>query len=61
MIIRAKKLETSWDYVKGKILTTKKAKKIFQYIEKGEKEILIGICFNKKVVQMLIMDLRIYI
>lgn len=57
---RAKKLEISWDSLKGKILTTKKAKKVSQD-EKERREVLVNICFNKKVVQMLIVDLGIYI
>lgn len=38
-----------------------KAKKVFQNKKKGEKKVLIGIYFNKEVIQMLIIDLRIFI
>lgn len=42
-------------------MAIKKAKKICQDMEKKEKEILVGICFNKKIFQMQIIDLEIYI
>lgn len=57
----AKKLKISWDYLKGKILTTKEAKKISQNKKKKKKEILVDICFSKGVIQMLIIDLEIYL
>lgn len=60
MMIGAKKSEIPWDRLKGKILATREAKKVSQDGEEGEGEVLVGICFNKGVVQMLIVDLGIY-
>lgn len=61
MMMEAKKSKILWDCLKSKILAIKKAKKISQDKKDREREVLVGICFNKGVVQMLIIDLGINI
>lgn len=61
MMKEVKMFKISWDCLKGKILVIKKAKKIYQDKKKKDREVLIDICFNKKIVEMLILDLKIYI
>lgn len=50
MITGVRKLKLPCNCLKSKILATKKVTKVFQDKEKGEIELLVGICFNKGVV-----------
>lgn len=61
MITKATKLEIPENCLKSKILAIRKAKKIFQDEKKREKKVLVDIYFNKIIVLILIIDLRIYI
>lgn len=58
---KAKKLKISWNCLKNKILAIIKVKKKSQDYKKEEKKVLIDIYFNKKVIQMLIIDLKLSI
>lgn len=58
---KAKKLKLPYNCFKGKILTTRKAKKLFQDREEREREVLVDIYLDKRRVQTLTIDLEIYI
>lgn len=54
-------MKISWNCLKNKILAIIKAKKKSQDYKKEEKKVLIDIYFNKRVIQILIIDLKLNI